>query len=398
MRNFFEPTASSAWLRQVLTSVRAALGDIWPAPLRLKHYAAADLPAAADFAQGLAWNATVSRVTYSDGAGWQQLQAWDSTLAGLAALDAAAGIVVETAADTFTKRSLAAPAAGLTIANPAGTAGNPTFALANDLAALEGLAGNGIAARTGTDAWAVRTITGPAAGLSVSNGNGAAGNPTLGLANDLAALEALSGTSTIYYRSGTDTWSAVTIAGNLGFSAGTLGSALGTAATKDSGTSGTKVPLLDGANTWSASQVFSAGVRQSGTAILAIENSASALPSGRTGPGIELGIASGTGLLQAYDRTAGAYINITWSGAQHTFQTSGSTRATLTSGALNLASGVALQVNGAQVVAARIAGWAAATNSKSRATFDTTTVTTAQLAARLGQLIDDLMAHGLIGT
>jgi hypothetical protein len=398
MRNFFEPTASPAWLRQVLTSVRAALGDIWPTPLRLKDYATADLPDAADFAQGLAWNATVSRVTYSDGAGWQQLQDYDATLAGLAALDAAAGIVVETAADTFTKRSLAAPAAGLTIANPAGTAGNPTFALANDLAALEGLAGNGIAARTGTDAWAVRTITGPAAGLSVSNGNGAAGNPTLALVNDLAALEALSGTSTIYYRSGTDAWSPVTIAANLGFSAGTLGSALGTAATKDSGTSGTKIPLLDGANTWSASQVFSAGVRQGGTAILAIENSASALPSGRTGPGIELGIASGTGLLQAYDRTAAAYINITWSGAQHTFQTGGSTRATLTSSALNLASGVALQVNGAQVVAARVTGWAAATNSKSRATFDTTTVTTAQLAARLGQLIDDLMTHGLIGT
>lgn len=39
---------------------------------------------------------------------------------------------------------------------------------------------------------------------------------------DLAAIAALSGTSTIYYRSGAATWSAVTIGASLSFSAGTL--------------------------------------------------------------------------------------------------------------------------------------------------------------------------------
>ena len=39
---------------------------------------------------------------------------------------------------------------------------------------------------------------------------------------DLTALAALSGTNTIYYRSGTSTWSAVTIGSNLTFSGGTL--------------------------------------------------------------------------------------------------------------------------------------------------------------------------------
>lgn len=39
---------------------------------------------------------------------------------------------------------------------------------------------------------------------------------------DLDALAALSGTNTIYYRSAANTWSAVTIGGNLSFSAGTL--------------------------------------------------------------------------------------------------------------------------------------------------------------------------------
>lgn len=55
-------------------------------------------------------------------------------------------------------------------------------------------------------------------------------------------------------------------------------------------------------------------------------------------------------------------------------------------------------INGTKVIGSRITGWAAATNTKSKATFDTTTVTLPQLASRVGQLIDDLMTHGVIGT
>src|SRR5262245_1364136 len=54
--------------------------------------------------------------------------------------------------------------------------------------------GNGLVARTGSLTAAARTITGPAAGISVSNGDGTGGNPTLALANDLAALEGLGST------------------------------------------------------------------------------------------------------------------------------------------------------------------------------------------------------------
>jgi hypothetical protein len=57
-----------------------------------------------------------------------------------------------------------------------------------------------------------------------------------------------------------------------------------------------------------------------------------------------------------------------------------------------------IKLSGVQVVQERITGWAAASNTKSRATFDTSTVTTAQLAQRVGQLIDDLISHGMIGT
>ncbi len=127
------------------------------------------------------------------------------------------------------------------------------------------------------------------------------------LDGDLTALAALSGTNTIYYRSAANTWTAVTIGANLTFSGGTLAATgggtlgdgdygdivvsgsgtvmsidsavattfgrslmddadasagrttlgLGTAATQDTGTSGATIPLLNGANTFSAAQIIS---------------------------------------------------------------------------------------------------------------------------------------------
>lgn len=155
----------------------------------------------------------------------------DPTLDALAALDSTPGLLVQTGADAFAKRTLQAPAAGITITNQAGTAGDPTFVLANDLSALEGLGSTGLAARTAADTWAQRTLTAPAAGFTITNPAGVAGDPTFVLANDLAAIEALSGTNTIYYRSASDTWTAVTIGGSLTFSGGTLNAALTLATT-----------------------------------------------------------------------------------------------------------------------------------------------------------------------
>ncbi len=144
----------------------------------------------------------------------------------LAALEAMAstGIVARTASETYAQRSLTQPAAGVTISNADGVSGNPTFALANDLAALEALSSTGIIARTASETYAQRTITGPATGISVTDGNGVSGNPTLALANDLAALEALSGTNTIYYRNGSDSWAPVAIGTGIDFTSGTLSS------------------------------------------------------------------------------------------------------------------------------------------------------------------------------
>lgn len=68
---------------------------------------------------------------------------------------------------TVTSVTLTQPAAGLTLTNSGSsqtTAASSTFALANDLAALEGLSSTGIARRTGTDTWSVGT------GVSVAEG------------------------------------------------------------------------------------------------------------------------------------------------------------------------------------------------------------------------------------
>jgi hypothetical protein len=133
---------------------------------------------------------TLGNVIYSDGTNWQKaqpgatsgVQAYDAGLEALAA-KTSTGIMVQTGADTYASRTLVAPAAGFTITDAAGIAGNPTFALANDLAALEGLSTLGIISRTGDGTATTISITGTAGQIEVSNGSGAAGDPTLSLAD-----------------------------------------------------------------------------------------------------------------------------------------------------------------------------------------------------------------------
>lgn len=80
----------------------------------------------------------------------------------------------------YNGRTLQQPAAGITISNADGSAADPTFALADDLAAVEGLSGTGLATRTASNTWTTRSIDVTAStGISVSNGDGVAGNPTL---------------------------------------------------------------------------------------------------------------------------------------------------------------------------------------------------------------------------
>jgi len=177
----------------------------------------------------LAWGTsghtgTASKVAGFDGAGaatyygiGSDLQAYDADLAAIAALSATAGMLSRTGAGAFAARTLQAPAAGLGITNPTGAAGDPTFALADDLAALEGLSGTGYAKRTGTSTWSVSstvpwsdvastptTLAGYGITTPIAIGSGGTGQTTAA-----AAFDALAPTTTaedlIIRRGGTNT-------------------------------------------------------------------------------------------------------------------------------------------------------------------------------------------------
>lgn len=128
---------------------------------------------------------------------------------------ASTGLIANTGSGVAAARTLAAPAAGFTITNPGGVAGNPTFALADDLAAFEALSSTGIPVRTASNTFALRSLANAAAGLNWTNGDGVSGNPTPVLANDTAALEALSSTG-FPVRTTTDTWAQRTFQAGTG--------------------------------------------------------------------------------------------------------------------------------------------------------------------------------------
>lgn len=112
-----------------------------------------------------------------DGLHAASFQLIDSDLTALANTTTA-GLYAVTGTGTSATRTLTAPAEGFTITNGNGVAGNPTFVLANDLAGLEGLSTAGIAVRTGTSTWATRTLV-AGTGITLTNADGVAGNITI---------------------------------------------------------------------------------------------------------------------------------------------------------------------------------------------------------------------------
>lgn len=85
---------------------------------------------------------------------------------------------------SITGRTLTQPASGITITNPDGIAGNPVFALSDDLASLEGLSGVGFVTRVATSAFTMRNMTGTANQIAVTNGDGVSGPPVFSISNN----------------------------------------------------------------------------------------------------------------------------------------------------------------------------------------------------------------------
>jgi hypothetical protein len=126
---------------------------------------AISIPAAASGVSG--------HLTAADWATFNSKQPGDTTLTALAGLDATAGYVVQTGTDTFTKRSLAA-GTGITISNPAGTAGNSSIAVDTaTIFANAALTGNPTAptATPGDNDTSIATTAFVSAAIAASGGN-----------------------------------------------------------------------------------------------------------------------------------------------------------------------------------------------------------------------------------
>lgn len=111
---------------------------------------------------------------------------------------------------SVTSVTLASGSTGLSVANATVTnAGTITLNLAGELAGLNALSTTGMLTRTGSGTYTARTIAASTAagaqGVSVTNGDGVAGAPTIGLSiSGLSAAGSVAGTAQIAVYDGTN--------------------------------------------------------------------------------------------------------------------------------------------------------------------------------------------------
>jgi hypothetical protein len=131
---------------------------------------------------------------------------------------AGTGVIVKTSASSVTARSLATSGSGLTISNGSGVAGNPTLALTGLPLSLAGLSGTGLLALTssGTALGGVELL-GTSSQISVANGNGSTGSPTISIADN----PTIPGTGAMIVPKGTSAQQPIGIDGKIRFNTDT---------------------------------------------------------------------------------------------------------------------------------------------------------------------------------
>jgi len=122
-------------------------------------------------------------LTLTDG-GAQGVFNISTTGALLSLVNSGTGFQVKTSATAITGRSIAVSGVGLSIANGDGIAGNPTITLAGQVLNLANLSANGLMTITTAGALSTTQIASVADQTAVFNANGISGNPTIGLASD----------------------------------------------------------------------------------------------------------------------------------------------------------------------------------------------------------------------
>jgi hypothetical protein len=93
------------------------------------------------------------------------------------------GLQVKTDSVTLTGRTIAAGTTGLSVANGDGVSGNPTVSLTGQVLGLANASGNGLLTLNNGN-FSIATITGTANSIAVTNGDGLSGNPTIAIASN----------------------------------------------------------------------------------------------------------------------------------------------------------------------------------------------------------------------
>lgn len=96
---------------------------------------------------------------------------------------ASTGVIVKSAPNTISSRTLSTSGNGISVSNGDGVSGNPTFQLTGLALAIANMSGTGLIGLNGSTLSPL-TLVGDANEITIANSNGAGGNPTIGIADN----------------------------------------------------------------------------------------------------------------------------------------------------------------------------------------------------------------------